>query len=93
MVRTSELFDVAFWKCVAQDESAWEIVDSFETALKFDPYSLGEPLSAFKSGNILIYESPPVARLPTIIVLYEIFAGEGVIKLWNIRMRPRRISP
>ncbi|WP_119388537.1 hypothetical protein [Taklimakanibacter lacteus] len=75
---------------MAQDESVWEIFDIFETALKADPYSPGEPHPAYKTGKLLIYESPPVSRLPTIIVLYEIFEEEGVIKLWNFQMRPRR---
>jgi hypothetical protein len=37
VVRTSELFDVAFWEGLRQDQSVQQIVDSFETTLKSIP--------------------------------------------------------
>jgi hypothetical protein len=63
-----------------------DILDAFEDGVKKDPRSCGEMHPAYSKGNFWVYESPPIARLPKIFMLYEIDDEKGQVKLWNFHL-------
>lgn len=50
-----------------------------------NPRIVGEQHPGYPSGKIWVYESPPVARLPKVSILYEIDDENGVVILWSFR--------
>jgi hypothetical protein len=79
----SPLFEAAFYRREALDSGFWDVLDSIEYAVCADPRSCGEPHPAFPLGNIWIYESPALVRIPKTYILYEINEQRGHVILWN----------
>jgi hypothetical protein len=70
----------------AHDDRCWEILDSLDDALRYDPYAAGERHPDLPD-RFCVYQSPPLARLPTVYVLYEVDEAAGVVLLWNFEVR------
>jgi hypothetical protein len=34
-----------------------------------------------------VYQSPPLTRLPTVYILYEILDDKGIVVLWSFSVR------
>jgi len=77
------LFERAFLKRAASLSSCWEILDFLDQSIRADPRSVGEPHLGFPEGNIWIYESPPIERIPTFYILYRIDDERGRAILCN----------
>ena len=60
---------------------------SFEDAVRVNPRIVGEQHPGFESGRMWVYQSPPILRLPTVYILYEIDDANGVVVLWNIHIQ------
>ncbi len=80
----SPLFEANFSKQAAPDaDIILDVLDSLEPVLCSDPYACGAPHASFAATGLWIWQSPPLRRLPTLYILYEIDAQRGKIILWN----------
>ena len=82
-VNYSENFESLFYKHAAKHEPCWELLDCIDASLKYDPYSGGESLDGNPLG-LWVYQSPPIARLPVVVVLYEINPERKAVTLVSI---------
>ncbi len=70
-------FEHAFLRRGASDSGCWEILNFLDESIRVDPRSIGEPHPGFPSGDIWVYESPPIARLEKVYILYRIDDARG----------------
>lgn len=84
-----ELFERAWYQCLDTDrfdiDDLIDLFDSLDQGLCFNPYALGNPHPALNEIGLWVYNTPPLARLPTVYVLYEIIPVIQVVKLWAVR--------
>jgi hypothetical protein len=81
--RFSPLFETAFSKRAVDNEGFWDVLLSFDDAVRVNPRAVGELHPGFGSGTVWVYESPPIARLPPVKIVYEIDDEHGVVILWD----------
>ena len=81
----SPIFERAFWNRGAHHDGFWDLLESLQANLTFDPRSAGEPHPHLP--GIWVYESPPVARLPKVFILYTIDDETGIVRLRNFCIR------
>jgi hypothetical protein len=62
-------------------------LDSIEEVLRVDPYAAGEPLPEYEDENLWIWRSPPIARLPTMVIVYRIEKSILRVTLLSILLR------
>lgn len=58
-----------------------EVLLNFEQLAVRSPHMLGVPHPRLE--NILVFESPPLARLARAVIAYEIDEANGRVILWN----------
>lgn len=88
----SELFEAAYWRQADKiSHGAFlDLIDGFADGIRNDPKACGEPHPSFPEGNVWVYETPPVARLPKMYFLYEIDEEGGQVLLWNFKLISER---
>jgi hypothetical protein len=80
----SPLFEAAFSARETRDSGGlWDVLDALEAAVCTDPRGCGEPHPSFPAGNMWVYESPALERIPRTFILYEIDDERGRVVLWN----------
>ena len=70
-----------------------EILDAFEAAVRHDPRSCGIPHPDTALNGVWIHESPPLARLPQVALLYTIDDETGRVVLHNLKITRERNTP
>jgi len=70
----SELFEAAYHRHRNQISHTdfLDLLNAFNDGVKKNPRACGEMHPVFPDGKYWVYESPPIARLPKICMLYEI---------------------
>lgn len=61
-----------------------DVLQSFDDAACVNPRIIGEQHPDLPGGRFWIYESPPISRLPTVRILYEIDDDKGIVIYWNL---------
>jgi hypothetical protein len=84
----SEIFVVAFWKQYEANNGIWDLLDSFEDAIKVDPRAIGEPHPDHTHNGCWVHQFPLIERLPITSVLYGIDDENRTVTLWSIRVTP-----
>ncbi|BBF68230.1 hypothetical protein SBA_ch1_04300 [Sphingomonas bisphenolicum] len=81
--RLSEIFEAAYYRRLASiDPNGFlEILQNFEALAKRDPRMVGVPHPDLVS--LWVYESPALARLPSVVFIYTIDDKAGMVDLWN----------
>jgi hypothetical protein len=82
-LRISPLFEAAFLKHGGSSPSHSDLLDYVEDMLLADPRSVGAFVQKSHIGEVWVFETPPVQRLPKVRILYEIDDHRGVVVLWN----------
>jgi hypothetical protein len=60
-----------------------DLLKSIESALNFNPYMFGEPHNDHEYNGWWVYSSPPIARFPSLYILFEIDNENRTVHLWS----------
>jgi len=84
-LRNSEFFETEFLKYGGNSPNHSDLLDYLETMLLADPRSVGSFSRKSALGEIWVFETPPVRRLPKVRIPYEIDDRRGIVILWGYR--------
>lgn len=83
------IFEAAFWRAVKSGEithtDLLDLLDGFEHSSSENPYRLGVKHPRL-GGELYVYQSPSLTRLPSVYFLYEVNAHDGKLLLWNLNI-------
>lgn len=85
MCEVSELFEIAFARLSAKFDPFGldELLLNFQQLAETDPALAGVPHPSI--AEMLVFESPNLVRLPSIVFVFTADRDRGVVTLWNCR--------